>query len=58
MSNETYEQIAETHQIDNEIAEAEAEYGEQCILLDAAETLAELRRKHNIIFNREIPKEK
>ena len=46
MSTETYEQIAENHRIDNAIAEAEAEYQAQGILLDAAEALAGLRRKH------------
>lgn len=39
MSIETYERIAETHRIDDAIAEAEAEYQAQGILLDAAETL-------------------
>lgn len=46
MSIETYEQIAETHRIDDAIAEAEAEYQTQGVLLDAADTLAGLRRKH------------
>ena len=46
MSIETYEQIAETHKMDDAIAEAEAEYQAQEVLLDAAETLAGLRRKH------------
>lgn len=46
MSIETYEQIAEAHRIDDAIAEAEAEYRAQGILLDADETLAGLRRKH------------
>lgn len=46
MSIETYEQIAETHRIDDAIAEAEAEYQAQEVLLDAADTLAGLRRKH------------
>ncbi len=46
MSIETYEQIAENHRIDNAIAEAEEEYQAQGVLLDAAETLAGLRRKH------------
>ncbi|MDD3140546.1 MAG: type II toxin-antitoxin system prevent-host-death family antitoxin [Lachnospiraceae bacterium] len=44
MSIETYEQIAENSRIDDAIAEAE--YNAQGILLDAAETLAGLRRKH------------
>ncbi|MDO4556837.1 MAG: type II toxin-antitoxin system Phd/YefM family antitoxin [Lachnospiraceae bacterium] len=46
MSIETYEQIAENHRIDDAIAEAEAEYQAQGVLLDAADTLAGLRRKH------------
>ncbi len=46
MSIETYEQIAEAHRIDDAIAEAEAEYQAQGILLDAAETLSGLRRKY------------
>lgn len=46
MSIETYEQIAENHRIDNAIAESEAEYQAQRVLLDAAETLSGLRRKH------------
>lgn len=46
MSIETYEQIAENHRIDDAIAEAEAEYQAQAVLLDAADTLAGLRRKH------------
>lgn len=46
MSIETYEQIAETNSMDDAIKEAEAEYQAQGILLDAAETLAGLRRKH------------
>lgn len=46
MSIETYEQIAEMHNADCAIAEAEAEYRAQGVLLDAADTLAGLRRKH------------
>ncbi|HEX3023166.1 MAG TPA: type II toxin-antitoxin system prevent-host-death family antitoxin [Lachnospiraceae bacterium] len=46
MSIETYERIAENHRIDDVIAEAETEYKAQGILLDAATTLSELRRKH------------
>ena len=46
MSIETYEQIAENHCIDDAIAEAEAEYQAQGVLLEAADTLAGLRRKH------------
>ncbi len=46
MSIETYEQIVETQLLDNAIAEAEEEYAATSILLDAKDTLAELRRKH------------
>jgi|GEM_PF-57273 len=46
MSIETYEQLAENSLIDSAIAEAELEYQKQGVLLDAAETLAALRRKH------------
>lgn len=46
MSIETYEQIVETHRIDDAIAEAEAEYQARGVLLDAADTLAGLKRKH------------
>lgn len=46
MSIETYEQIVETHYIDDAIAEAEDAYKRNGILLDADETLAGLRRKH------------
>lgn len=46
MSIETYEQIAEAHRTDHAISEAETEYQAQGVLLDAAETLAGLRRKH------------
>ena len=46
MSMETYEKLIETVQIDNAVAEAEAEYKTNGILLDAKETLASLRRKH------------
>ncbi len=46
MSIETYEQIAETNKMDCTIAEAEEEYRAQGILQDAAETLANLRRRH------------
>lgn len=46
MSIETYEQIAETQLTDIAIAEAEEEYEKTGILLDAQQTLAELRRKH------------
>jgi PHD/YefM family antitoxin component YafN of YafNO toxin-antitoxin module len=46
MSIETYEQIAETQNIDDAIAEAEEEYKTTGILLDAEEALDSLRRKH------------
>lgn len=46
MSIETYEQIAENHRVDDAVVEAEAEYKAQGVLLDAAETLSKLRRKH------------
>ncbi len=46
MSIETYEQIAENYRIDNAIAEAEAEYNTNSVLLDAQETLKKLRKKH------------
>lgn len=46
MSIETYEQLAENSLIDSAIAEAEMEYQNYGVLLDAAETLAALRRKH------------
>lgn len=46
MSIETYELIAQNHEIDKVIAEAEEEYQAQGILLDAKDTLAGLRRKH------------
>ena len=46
MSIETYEKIIESNRIDEAIAEAEEEYSAQEVLLDAAETLSGLRRKH------------
>jgi PHD/YefM family antitoxin component YafN of YafNO toxin-antitoxin module len=46
MSIETYERIAEHHRTDDAIAQAEAEYQAQAILLDVADTLGGLRRKH------------
>lgn len=46
MSIETYEQIVENHRVDDAIAEAEAEYQAQGILVDAADTLGGLRRKY------------
>lgn len=46
MSIETYEQLAENSLIDSAIAESEMEYQNHGVLLDAAETLAALRRKH------------
>lgn len=46
MSIETYEKIIESNRINEAIAEAEEEYSAQEVLLDAAETLSGLRRKH------------
>ena len=46
MSMETYEKITEEQRLDDAIAEAEAEYQADGILLDAADKLAELRRKY------------
>lgn len=46
MSIETYDSMLENTQIDNAIAEAEAEYKNETSLLDAKEALSSLRRKH------------
>ncbi len=46
MSIETYEQIIETHQVDNAIAEAEEEYQASGILHNAATVLSDLKRRH------------
>lgn len=46
MSIETYEQMLEVNEIDNAIAEAEAEYKAGAKLLEAREVLSNLRRKH------------
>ncbi len=41
-----FEQILEVRRLDNAIAEAEAEYNESSILLDARERLETLRRQY------------
>lgn len=46
MSVETYEEMIETARIDAAISEAEKEFAEEGILLDARETLSGLRRKY------------
>ena len=46
MSIETYEELVEVRKVDAAIAEAEREYAQEGVLLDARETLASLRRKH------------
>ncbi len=46
MSIETYDDLMETMRTDMAIREAESEYAENGILLDAKETLSYLRRKH------------
>lgn len=46
MSIETYERIMDSHKFDAAIKEAETEYGENGILLDAEESLKKLRRKY------------
>lgn len=46
MSMETYEDLINGIEMDNVIAEAEAEYAAGAELLDARETLESLRRKH------------
>lgn len=46
MSIETYEEMIETSRIDNVINEAEREYANNDVLLDAREALSSLRRKH------------
>lgn len=46
MSIETYEEMIETSRIDNVINEAEREYANNGVLLDAREALSSLRRKH------------
>ena len=46
MSVETYEEMIETARIDAAISEAEKEFAEEGTLLDARETLSDLRRKY------------
>jgi len=46
MSIETYEEMLNVKEIDNAIAEAEAEYDKGLDLIDAKKALLELRRKH------------
>lgn len=46
MSIETYEEMLEVNQTDMAISEAEAEYKNEKIFLDAKKSLSALRRKH------------
>ena len=46
MSIETYEEMLEVNQTDMAIYEAEAEYKNEKIFLDAKKSLSALRRKH------------
>lgn len=46
MSIEAYEALIGERDIDAAITEAEAEYAEEGVLMDAKETLASLRRRH------------
>lgn len=46
MSIETYEEMIETARIDATISEAEKEYADDGVLLDARAALSSLRRKH------------
>lgn len=46
MSIETYEEMLKVNEIDNSIAEAEAEYAKGLDLIDAKKALLQLRRKH------------
>jgi hypothetical protein len=46
MSIETYEEMTETAKTDTAISEAEKEYVADGALLDARESLSDLRRKH------------
>lgn len=46
MSMEAYEELTNTAQIDAAIREAEQEFAADGVLLDAKESLSELRRKH------------
>ena len=46
MSIETYDAMLETSQADNAISEAEKEFAEGGVLIDAREALSSLRRKY------------
>lgn len=46
MSIEAYEELIETKAVDTAITEAENEFREDGVLLDAKESLTQLRRKH------------
>lgn len=46
MSIEAYDELMETLETDHAIREAESEYADTGVLLDARETLKSLRRKH------------
>ena len=46
MSIETYEEMLETSQVDKAISEAEREFAEDGVLIEAREALRSLRRKH------------
>lgn len=46
MSIEAYEELIETAKVDAAISEAENEFAKDGVLLDAKETLTELRRKY------------
>ena len=46
MSIEAYEELIETKAVDTAITEAENEFRQNGVLLDAKESLSQLRRKH------------
>ncbi len=46
MSIEAYEEMLENARTDTAISEAEKEYADEGVLLDAREALSSLRRKH------------
>lgn len=46
MSIEAYEELTETRAVDIAITEAEKEFRQDGVLLDAKESLSKLRRKH------------
>lgn len=46
MSIEAYEELIETKAVDTAITEAENEFRQDGVLLDAKESLSQLRRKH------------